>query len=1073
MYRLGLDIGTTSVGWAVLNMDSDGNPNRIIDFGVRIFDAAENPKDGSSLAAPRRRYRSARRLNRRHKHRLDRIKALLHTSNVISKEELKKLYSSGNNLTDIYQIRYEALERKLSRDEFARLLVHLSQRRGFKSNRKNEDKSTEAGQLLSATSENVHYMKEKGYLTVGEMLYKDERFQNTKHNKGSSYANTFLRNQIEEEVNIIFSRQKDFGSSFVSEEFVEKYKTILFSQREFDEGPGKQSPYAGNQIEKMVGKCTFEKDEPRAPKASYTFEYFNLLQKVNNIRIQGYGIKRELTPDEKSRIVSLCLKTEKVDYARIRKELELEQPMFLFSNLSYGNKEIAEVEKTKFQYMSAYHEMRKAFDKLNKGYIANISVPQRNLIALALTYYKNDEKILDAIKDGDFTPQEKEIILGMNGFSKVGHLSVKAMQKIIPYLEKGLTYDKACEEAGYNFKGHSGNDKNKYLPVLPEDVYEITSPVVKRSINQTIKVINAIIKKYGSPSVINIELAREMSKNFADRKKIEKEQKENEESNLRLYQEIKETFKVLNPSGQDILKYRLWQEQQGVCLYTSTPIKAELLFSPDICEIDHIIPYSISFDDRYTNKALVLAHANREKGNRVPLEYVESKIDFIAWVNTFINNKTKKQNLLKENITDEDRKTLKNRSLQDTQFITSFLANYIRDNLLFDENYSNKQKVISVNGRVTAYLRKRWGINKYRNEGDVHHAIDAIVVGCISQGTVQKVTEYSQHKENCYIAKNERYYKEKFPFPWPEFKKELDIRVCKNPVRLLEDVFLANYIDVDLKTIKPIFVSKMKRVKSNGQAHEDTIRSLREVETMGISGKKAVVKTSLQKLKLNKDKEIDSYYNPQDDRLLYELLKEKLIDAEGDAKKAFPEGFVFKPTPKGGEPSKVKSVKTYKKTSLNVSLNDGKAIADNGDMVRIDLYKVEGDGYYFVPIYVADLVKDILPNKAPSSGKNGWKIMKDEDFLFSIYPKDLLRVEYKNDIKFSKVFADSNLPKEFLTNNEFVYYNGADIDSSRISVVLHDNSYKARISVKSLLNIEKYHVDVLGNKYKASMETRK
>lgn len=1076
MYRIGLDIGTTSVGWAVLNTNAEGEPNRIVDMGVRIFDAAENPKDGSPLAKPRREARGARRRNRRHKHRMDRIKSLLQNAGVITKQELAQLYDrkgQSSGLTDIYEIRYNALESRLSSEEFARLLVHLAQRRGFKSNRKNEDKKSDNGKLLTATNENVLYMQEKGYRTVGEMLYKDEKYKDVKRNKGGDYSNTFLRKQIEEEVNLIFEKQKDYGSSFITEDFCNKYREILFSQRDFESGPGEGSPYGGDQIEKMVGRCAFENDEKRAPKASYTFEYFNLLQKINAIRITDGKTRRELTADEKNRINVLCHKSKDINFTKIRKELGLRENE-IFATLSYGSKDIADVEKTKFQYLPAYHEMRTAFDKLNKGHILNISNEQRDIVALALTYYKTDEKILAEISKGDFTKEETDIILQIKNFSKFGNLSVKAMKKIIPYLEKGLTYDKACTEAGYEFKGHTDGRKTKYLPKLPDDCYDITSPVVKRAVNQTINVVNGIVKKYGAPAIVNIELAREMSRNFADRKEIEKHQKENADNNQKVYEEIKTTFGIIKPSGQDIIKYRLWQEQQGICLYTNEPIKAELLFSPGYCEIDHIIPYSISFDDSYSNKALVMAYANREKGNRVPMQYVKSKDDFTGIVNTLIKNRTKRQKLLKPFISSEDEGEIKQRSLQDTQFITKFMANYIRDNLIFDDSYSGKQKVISVNGQVTSYMRKRWGISKYRDEGDKHHAIDAVVVACISQGTVKKVTDYSKRRENYFNEKDAGFNDKHFPLPWAEFRTELDIRTCKNPQALLVEVTLPNYQYVDISRIKPIFVSRMVRRKNTGQAHKETIRAYRDVTINGVTEKKTVTKTDLQNLKLDKNGEIANYYNPSSDRLLYELLRDKLVQADGDGKKAFPEGYVYKPAPKGGTPSKVKKVKLYDTSSLNVTVNNG--VAANGDMMRIDIYKVDGDGYYFVPVYVSDLIKDDLPNKASVAAKpyKEWKEMSDSDFLFSVYPNDLLLVEHKKDMKFSKVFKDSRLPAEYQTNKEFVYYNSADISTGAIKVITHDNSYFIRgLGIKTVKSIEKYHVDVLGNKYKAPKETRR
>lgn len=1068
MYRLGLDIGTTSVGAAILNIDHYGEPNRIIDMHVRTFEAAENPNDGSSLAAPRREARGARRRNRRHKHRLDRIKALIQSEGIYTKEKLDSLYhAKGNILMDIYQIRYESLERKLNNEELTRLLIHFAQRRGFKSNRKNEKKGSDEGKLLAATADNEKYLKEKGYRTVGEMLWKDERFAENKRNKGGDYSNTFLRSQLKEEIGIIFEKQKAFGSLYVTDAFSEKYLEILFSQRAFEEGPGEESPYAGNQIEKMVGKCTFEKEEKRASKATYTFELFNLWQKINSIGILQDGVKRRLTDDERNKLFALCHKTEKIDYKRIRKELEMGQDA-LFSNLTYGRKEVEEVEAAKFQHLPVYHEMRKAFDKISKNHVLQISNTQRDLIGTAITYYKTDDKIQQALLEGKFSKEEINAILGMKNFSKFGSLSVKAMQKVIPYLEKGLTYDKACEQAGYDFRAHNVAEKKKYLPKLPQNTYDITSPVVKRAINQTIKVVNEIIKRHGSPAAVNIELAREMSKSFKDRKRIEKEQKDNAAQNQRIYDEIKDTFHVAQPSGQDIVKYKLWQEQDCKCVYTGQPIKAENLFVPGYYEVDHIIPYSISFDDSYTNKVLVLTKANRDKGNRIPMQYVADKEEYEIRVNTLIKNRAKREKLLKPILTEEDMGEMKQRSLQDTQFITRFMMNYIKDYLLFDEAYDRKQRVTAVNGRITAYMRKRWGINKVREDGDLHHSVDAVVVACITPGIVQTVTEYAKREENRYLNKDDVAMRERFPMPWPEFLTELDIRTCKEPKEMLQKVSLANYQDVDIDSIKPIFVSRMTKKKVTGQAHKETIRAYREVD-----GKmRTVTKTSIQKLELDKDGEIERYYNPSSDILLYELLRSRLKEAGGNGKEAFPEGFVYKPTPNGGVAPKVKKVKIYAVSNLNIPVNHG--VAANGAMVRIDLYYVEGEGYYFIPIYISDLMKEELPKKAcvPHKEYHDWKNMKDEDFLYSIYPNDLLYIKSSTPKKFAKKRGEKK--DSFEAEEAFVYYREAGISGATITVETHDNNYTIQsLGVKTLSRIEKYHVDVLGNKYKAAVEERK
>ncbi len=1080
MYKLGLDIGITSVGWAVLNTDINGEPNRIIDLGVRIFDAAEHPKDGASLAAPRREARSARRRNRRKNHRKERIKALLQKSDIIDKNALENLYhpkAGSAKLSDIYMVRYEALNRLLTNEELARLLIHFSQRRGFKSNRKSDNEG-DNGLLLKATSENLKYLNKKGYQTVGEMLYKDEKYSDHKRNKSGSYENTFLRRQIEDEVKLIFACQKSLGNKYITDDFAIKYMEILFSQRDFSEGPGAGSPYGGDQIMDKVGDCTFEKGEKRAAKATYTFELFNLWHKINAIKIISYGNKRELTKEEKLIIESLCHKSDSVDYKKIRKALDLDSNRIF--NLSYGDKEIAEVEKAKFNYLPAYHTMRKRFDSLAKGYFdKNINTEKRDVIGTALTYYKSDNKIREYINshinpEDMFSAEEMDIILNINNFSKVGNLSLKAIKKIMPFLMDGMTYDKACAEAGYDFKGEEIAEKKKYLPKLPENTYDITNPVVKRAINQTIKVVNAVIKKYGSPASINIELSREMHKNRKDRDKIKKEQDSNAENNQKVYNEIRDTFKILSPTGQDIIKYRLWKEQGERCIYSGYPIEAEKLFLPGYYEIDHIIPYSISFDDTYNNKVLVIARENRNKGNRLPLQYISDKDNFRVRVINTIKNKSKRDKLLKEYLSEDDMSAMKDRNLTDTQFITTFVYNYIRTNLLFDENYQGNKKITAVNGKVTSYMRKRWGINKIRENGDLHHCIDAAVVACITDGMIRRITNYSQWLENRYLNIDSAYMKTKFPPPWDLFRDELDIRTSANPQQLLTDKPLPNYRDVDISSIKPVFVSRMTKKKLTGAAHKATIKGYREID----GEMKTVSKTPLKNLKLDKNNEIAGYYNEDSDRLLYNLLRDKLIAAGGNGEKAFPEGFVYKPTPKGGVAPKVRTVKIFEKASLVVPVNkdaENGGVAGNGDMVRIDLYKVEGDGYYFVPVYVSDLVKDELPCKASVRAKSydNWKEMKEEDFLYSIYPNDLLKITHKKDMKFSLVQKGATGEKEMLTKETFVYYKQSGIATASIRIITHDNRYSIEnLGVKTVKSIEKYHVDILGNIYKAPLEKR-
>ena len=127
--------------------------------------------------------------------------------------------------------------------EWARLLIHLAQRRGFKSNRKADDKGDqETGAMLSAISDNEMRMKAQGYRTVGEMLYKDKKFQDSKRNKAENYQNSVTRAQMIDEIRLVFEKQRTLGNAKADKAFEEAYLSIFAGQRAFEEGPG-SGPY--------------------------------------------------------------------------------------------------------------------------------------------------------------------------------------------------------------------------------------------------------------------------------------------------------------------------------------------------------------------------------------------------------------------------------------------------------------------------------------------------------------------------------------------------------------------------------------------------------------------------------------------------------------------------------------------------------------------------------------------------------------------------------------------------------------------------------------------------------------
>ena len=1095
-YTLGLDIGIASVGWAVLQNDANIEPIKIENLGVRIFKKAEVENTGASLAADRRSARSSRRITRRRRHRKERIKYLITSSGLMSADAMETLFLNSGFEKSVYELRVEALDRLLTDEEAVRLLIHFAQRRGYRSaSRAEAAADAETGKVKQAISLNRSRMEELSCRTFGEMLLKDDRFYTLQpdgtrvfvpHNKQGDYRVTAERSMLAEELHMIFSSQRANGAHWATEAFEQRYFEIWEGQRNFDEGPGLgpdgKNKYSGSQIERMLGTCTFEPNLPRAPKASYSMEYFRLLQDMNNLRLVIPGADSiPLNEEGKAVYRNLVFSSANATYAQLRRRLNLDEGI-RFSALYYGDKEVATAERKTLGHMQFYHKLRLALNKVESGAIDNLTWDQKDEIARILTLYKSDNNRVRLLTEAGVPVEYIPALLELSA-TKAGHLSTVALRKLIPYLEQGERYDAACRQVyGSHYGAKSGNKKNR---LSLTDIDEITNPVVRRAVSQSIKVINAIVRTYGPPDRVRIELAREMGKPLDVRNEIKKNIEDNTKRNEAVKAQIAE-IKGSNAviTGQDIVKFKLYQEQQGVCLYSGKNLDVECLFEAGYVDIDHIVPYSISFDDSYSNKVLVLASENRQKGNRIPYAYFGE--DETRWhhyetlCNTYIRSYKKRRNLLLKSLSEAQIDGFKQRNLVDTQYLSRVVYGLINDHLEFTDISGIKQRTQTVNGAITAQIRKRLGIEKIREDGDLHHAADAAVIACVTPGMIQKITNYSRWLECVHATRDgyvdmetgelltkEQYdekYEPRFPAPWENFRKELEARLGENPAKAIAELKLATYDNAE--ELKPVFVSRMPNHKVTGPAHKDTIRSAK-VSNMTIS------KVDLKSLKLDKNTgEIQNYYRPGDDPLLYNALKERLVAFDGKGEKAFAEPF-HKPKHNGEPGPVVKKVKVQEKATLAVEMSRGKA--DNGSMVRVDVFYVKGDGYYFVPIYVADTVKDALPNRAAVAHKdyNEWKIMKDEDFIFSLYAGDLILVDNAKGMSMTAINKQAKV-KTKLVHNQFLYFVKYGITGASMKVTNHDRSFEIpSMGGKTLLKLEKYQVDVLGNISKVNLPEKR
>ena len=403
----------------------------------------------------------------------------------------------------------------------------------------------------------------------------------------------------------------------------------------------------------------------------------------------------------------------------------------------------------------------------------------------------------------------------------------------------------------------------------------------------------------------------------------------------------------------------------------------------------------------------------------------------------------------------------------------------LRNHLQFADSKYSKKPVQAVNGAVTAMLRGRWGVQKIREDGDLHHCMDAAVVAATTPGLVQRLTEYNKRRETLQktpmgyidpatgelVEQAEEVRRDPFPKPWERFRQELEARLAPIDPRHQIDLLKLETYESD-EEIKPVFVSRMPNHKVTGAAHAETIRSSKGGDGF------TVTKTPLTNLKLNKFGEIEGYYNPESDKLLYDALLARLKAFGGDGAKAFDQPF-YKPKKDGTPGPRVDKVKICEKATVGLPVRDG--IAANGSMIRIDVFYVEDDGYYFVPIYVADTKKESLPNKAVVAYKaySEWKEMKDENFIFSLYPGDLVRIQSRKGIKLNLAKGGTG-EKEIVRQEGMYYYRAAGITVGAIQIETHDRRYlQPSLGIKTLQSIEKYQVDVLGNFYKVDLPEKR
>jgi CRISPR-associated endonuclease Csn1 len=918
--------------------------------------------------------------------------------------------------------------------------------------------------MLSGVNANKTLLHASGYRTMGELAARHESFAEAKRNKGGSYSHTFARADLVAELRLLFARQRELGNPQADSDFEEAVHTLLMQRKPM---------MSGDELMNKVGPCTFEKNEKRAPKASYTTERFVWLTRLNNLRISGLGETSALNKAERQLIIQLPFTQAKLTYKQVRKALGLsEHERFVGLRYPRASEGAKDPEEATLFEAKAFHALRKAYEGAGQksAWQRDALNPERlDTLAYALTAFKDDDESRAWLTAQGMEPVIIEAVLELT-FSEFIRLSLKALHKILPHMEAGIRYDEAVQAAGYAHHSRlPTSDKSHYIPRLGRSF--VPNPVVSRALNQARKLVNAIVREYGPPSAVHIELARELSKPFDERRKIEKEQKEYRDNKEKDVAAFEETF-GFKPRKDWLTKWRLYREQGAKCAYSLDALEIERLFEDGYAELDHALPYSRSFNDGMNNKVLVLTTENRNKGNQTPYEYLDGEDDserwraFVAWVE---GNKsyrvTKQRNLLRKDFGTEAAQEFRERHLTDTRYIAKEFKRLVETHLqLAGEKES---RCVVVSGQLTAYLRARWGLIKVRENGDLHHALDAAVVAACSRSMVKRLSDYSRRGELEFARGNHidpetgevldieaiRKLEDHFPTPWPYFRDEVVAWLSPAPAEGLAKLF--HYPDEIAQSIEPVRVSRAPTRRGLGAAHQETIRSAKCFE----DGKSAV-KVPLTNLKLDDLKNIVGYADPRNSPLIA-AIEQRLRDHGDDGKKAF-KAPLHKPSAPGKKAPIIRTVSllTIQKSGIFIR----KGIANNGDMLRVDIF-TDGKRFHAVPLYVADAVKDELPNRAVVAYKpeEEWTVMDDNyRFMFSLHPNDWVRILLKGDLPFDGYFA------------------GLDRSTGAISLWAHDRNQAVGkdglmrgIGIKTALTVEKFHVDFLGRLYKVHQEERK
>jgi CRISPR-associated endonuclease Csn1 len=764
-YVLGLDLGANSLGWAAITQ-AEGIENRILGCGVRVFEAGvrgslEQGRE-KSRAGQRRTARLQRRRTDRRRRRMGKVYCTLAASGLLPPAtslrervaELQKLDSElsakhADHVKLPYTLRRKALDERLDAFEIGRAIFHLAQRRGFQSNRKERRAATEDddwGRVKDGISEVSRTMAATRARTLGEYF---SSLDPSEIRIRGCYTH---REMYKAEFDRIWATQQVHHLSLLTDEARKAIFNAIFDQRPLREQ------------KELIGNCECVPGERRAPTHRPFAQRFRLLQEVNNLRIG------DRPPDaEERRIIIERLENGDLPIGELKGLLRLRGSGV---NLDAGGKKVLIGDRTT-------HELRRAFlnhwDRMTQ------------------------EERLEAIEDlaGNMPEQELRAKAGrrwgLNGVQMDDYVSTnlpdegkyirfseKALEALIPYMETGLSTTEAVEKAMFrdiNYK----TAVQPNLPPVATQLPEIRNPAVVRALTELRKVGNELIRRFGEPMEIHIELARDLKASRTEREKTWKRNEAQRQLRESTAAKILKECIGVNPRRREIDRWRLMEECGGCCPYTGRMINAANLFSGEV-QVEHIIPWSRSLDDSFSNLTLCFASENATKNNRAPREAYEGSEEWDKilqrvehFQGEFRNVKLRRFKMTAEEVAKllDD---FSSRQLNDTRYASKLAARYVSCLYGGTSDDNQKKRVYVTAGQVTAKLRRLWqiegllGASEQKTRDDHrYHAVDAVVVALTSDAVIRRLSQ-----ESARVVESGQRRKRTFAPPWPTLRADVE-----------------------------------------------------------------------------------------------------------------------------------------------------------------------------------------------------------------------------------------------------------------------------------------------------------